>query len=59
VLLDRAPASGSGTYEIRDFTLLLEYDDGLVWSGDFSAVGADPGDVSKLLLESGELHREP
>jgi hypothetical protein len=59
VLYPRPPARGAGTYAIREFTLLLTYDDGTVWSSDFSTMGADPKDVSKLLLKTGELHRVP
>jgi hypothetical protein len=59
VLYPQPPASSAGTYEIRDFTLLLKYDDGRVWSADFSVYGDDPKDFSKLLLKSGILHREP
>jgi hypothetical protein len=59
VLYPRPPARGEGTYEIREFTLFLKYDDGRVWSGDFSTFGSDPKDLSKLLLKAGVLHREP
>jgi len=59
LLYPRPPARGEGTYEIREFTLLLKYDDGTVWSGDFSNFGSDPKDLSKLLLKAGTLHREP
>jgi len=54
----RPPSQGEGTYEIREFTLLLKYEDGTVWSADFSTYGADGKDLSKLLLKTGELHRE-
>jgi hypothetical protein len=57
-LYARPPAAGAGTYEIRDFTLLLTYDDGRRWSADFSIHGDDPKDLSKLLLKTGVLHRE-
>jgi hypothetical protein len=57
-LYARPPAAGAGTYEIRDFTLLLTYDDGRLWSADFSIHGDDPKDLSKLLLKTGVLHRE-
>jgi hypothetical protein len=53
------PPRGAGTYEIREFTLLLKYDDGLAWSTDFSIEGTDAKDVSKLLLRTGKLEREP
>lgn len=59
VLYPRPPARGEGTYEIREFTLLLKFEDGRVWSGDFSTFGSDPKDLSKLLLKAGTLHREP
>lgn len=59
VLFSRPPARGEGTYEIREFTLLLKYDDGRVWSADFSTFGPDLKDFSKLLLKAGTLHREP
>jgi len=59
VAYPRPPARGEGTYEIRDFTLLLKYDDGRVWSGDFSTSSPDRKDLSKLLLKTGVLHREP
>ena len=55
----RPPARGAGTYEIREFTLLVKYDDGRVWSTDFSTHGADPKDLSKLLMRQGVLHRQP
>ena len=32
--------------------------DGTLWSADFSTFGADPRDLSKLLLKAGTLHRE-
>jgi len=53
----RPPPRGAGTYEIREFTLLLKYDDGPVWSTDFSIEGTDPKDLSKL-LRTGILERE-
>jgi hypothetical protein len=59
VFRERPPARGSGTYEIRDFTLLVEYEDGRVWSTDFSTWGTDPKDLSKIQLRGGTLHREP
>ena len=59
VFRDRPPPRGAGTYEIREFTLLVKYDDGRAWSTDFSTAGADPKDRSKLLLRGGILHREP
>ena len=59
VFRQRPPARGSGTYEIRDFTLLVKYDDGRVWSTDFSTLGANPKDLSKLQLRGGTLHMEP
>lgn len=59
VLYPQPPARGEGTYEIREFTLLLKYDDGRVWSADFSTYGPDPKDLSKLQLKTGTLHREP
>lgn len=59
MLYPRPPARGEGTYEIRDFTLLLKYDEGRAWSGDFSTSGPDRKDLSKLLLKAGTLHREP
>jgi hypothetical protein len=58
VRLPKPPARGEGRYEIRDFTLLLTYDDGAAWSADFSIEGNDPKDLSKLLLRAGTLHRE-
>jgi hypothetical protein len=59
VSLPRPPARGEGTYEVREFTLLLKYDDGRAWSADLSIEGADPKDVSKILLKTGVLHLEP
>lgn len=59
VQYDRPPARGEGTYAIREFTLLLKYDDGRVWTADFSISGPAPKDLSKLLLKTGVLHREP
>jgi hypothetical protein len=59
VFRERPPARGSGTYEIRDFTLLVKYEDGRVWSTDFSTWGTDPKDPSKIQLRGGTLHREP
>jgi hypothetical protein len=59
VIRERPPARGAGTYEVRDFTLLFKYDDGPVWSTDFSTLGSDPKDLSKLQLRGGTLHREP
>jgi hypothetical protein len=58
VLYPRPPAAGEGTYEIRDFTILLKYDDGRPWSADFSIEGNDPKDLSRLLMKTGTLHRE-
>lgn len=58
VSMPRPPAKGEGSYEIRDFTLLLTYDDGRKWSSDFSIHGDDPKDHSKLLLKDGILRRE-
>jgi len=58
VLYPRPPAAGKGTYEIRDFTMLLQYDDGRLWSADFSIHGNDPKDLSRLILKTGILHRE-
>lgn len=57
-LYPRPPAAGTGTYEIRDFTMILTYDEGRVWSADFSIYGDDPKDLSRLLLKTGLLHRE-
>ena len=53
------PARGAGTYEIRDFTLFVRYDDGTSWSTDFSTLGPDPKDVSGLLLRTYVLRKEP
>jgi hypothetical protein len=58
VLYPRPPAAGKGTYEIRDFTILLEYEDGRRWSCDFSIYGSDPKDFSRLILKTGIIHRE-
>jgi hypothetical protein len=58
VRLPKPPARGEGRYEIRDFTILFTYDDGLAWSADFSIEGNDPKDLSKLLMRAGTLHRE-
>ena len=58
VFRERPPARGAGTYEIREFTLLVKYDDGRAWSTDFSTAGADPKDLSKLLLRGGVLRAE-
>ena len=58
VSMPRPPLKGEGTYEIRDFTLLLTYDDGRKWSADFSVHGDDPKDLTKLLLKTGILERE-
>ena len=59
IVQDRPPERGAGTYEVRDFTLLVKYDDGRVWSTDFSTYGADAKDLSKLLMRGGVLHRMP
>lgn len=37
----RPPAKGAGTYEIRDFTLFVKYDDGAEWAGDFATLGEE------------------
>ena len=58
IRLRRPPARGEGTYEIREFTILLTYDDGFVWSADFSIDGDDPKNLSRLLMRTGVLHRE-
>jgi hypothetical protein len=58
VTQQRPPPRGAGSYEIREFTLLLKYDDGLAWSTDFSIEGTDPKDLSKLLLRTGKLERD-
>jgi hypothetical protein len=58
VRLPKPPPRGEGRYEIRDFTILFTYDDGVAWSADFSIEGNDPKDLSKLLLRAGILHRE-
>jgi len=58
VTQQRPPPRGEGTYEIREFTLLLKYDDGSPWSTDFSIEGTDAKDVSKLLLRTGTLEKE-
>ncbi len=59
VRLERPPARGEGTYEIREFTILFAYDDGRRWSADFSIDGDDPKDLSKLNLRAGLLQRIP
>lgn len=59
VRLERPPARGEGTYEIREFTILFAYDDGRRWSADFSIDGDDPKDLSKLNLRAGLLQRVP
>jgi hypothetical protein len=59
VRLERPPAHGEGTYEIREFTILFAYDDGRRWSADFSIEGDDPKDLSKLNLRAGVLQRIP
>ena len=58
--LDRSkpPKRGAGTYEIREWTLFLRYEDGGSWSSDFSTIGADPADLSSILLSTWAFHRE-
>lgn len=52
------PAKGAGTYEIRDFTLLLRYDDGGAFATDFSTLGSDLKDLSVLLLRTTAFRKE-
>lgn len=58
VFRTQPPPRGEGTVEIRDFTILVKYDDGRVWSTDFSTAAVDPKDFSKILMRGGVLHRE-
>jgi hypothetical protein len=51
----KPPARGAGTYELRDFTLLVRYDDGTAWASDFSTLGED---LSVLLLRSTVLRKD-
>jgi hypothetical protein len=46
----KPPKKGAGTYELRDWTVLLKYDDGVSWSTDFSTIGTDPKDHSSILF---------
>lgn len=52
------PGKGAGTYEIRDFTLLVRYDDGTPFATDFSTLGSDLKDLSALLLRTTVLRKE-
>jgi hypothetical protein len=46
----KPPKRGSGTYELRDWTIFLRYDDGTSWSTDFSTIGSDARDHSAILF---------
>ncbi|MBV8879293.1 MAG: hypothetical protein JO332_04990, partial [Planctomycetaceae bacterium] len=54
----KPPEKGSGTYEIRDWTIFFTFADGRVWSTDFSILGRDPGQVTSILFRTFALPRE-
>ncbi|HYE99524.1 MAG TPA: hypothetical protein VEJ18_11465, partial [Planctomycetota bacterium] len=54
----RPPKRGAGTYEIREWTLFVRYDDGAEWSCDFSTIGPDPADLSAILLGTAVFPRK-
>jgi hypothetical protein len=54
----KPPKKGSGTYELRDWTIFLRYDDGTTWSTDFSTIGSDPKDHSSILFGVFAIPRE-
>jgi hypothetical protein len=49
---------GAGTYELRDWTLFLTYDDGKAWPTDFSTLGRDPKNHTSLLFGVFAARRE-
>lgn len=54
----KPPDKGSGTYELRDWTLFLAFDDGQTWSTDFSILGRDPKNFPSILLRTTAFPRE-
>ncbi len=52
------PERGSGTYEIRDWTIFFRFDDGFVWSTDFSILGRDLTDFTSIILQTSAYPRE-
>lgn len=54
----RPPRVGSGTYEIREWTLFLHDDGGGSWSTDFSTMGPDSKDLSVILLRTTALRKQ-
>ncbi len=46
----KPPKKGAGTYELREWTIFLSYDDGTAWSTDFSTIGPDPQNAPGILL---------
>lgn len=54
----KPPKKGAGTYELREWTIFLKYDDGTAWSTDFSSIGADPKDDSSLIFRTSAFQKE-
>jgi hypothetical protein len=49
---DKPPEKGSGTYEIRDWTIFVRFDDGAAWSTDFSVLGREPKPDATILFRT-------
>lgn len=54
----RFPDKLSGTYEIRDWTIFLTFEDGRSWSTDFSTIHKDPKDLSGVLFRTTTFLKE-
>jgi len=57
-LRPRPPQQGSGTYEIRDWTIFFRFADGFVWSTDFSILGRDLSNFTSIVLRTSAYRRE-
>jgi len=54
----KLPDKCSGTYELRDWTILFTLDDSRVWTTDFSTLRKDPKDLSGILMRTTTFMKE-
>ena len=54
----KPPEKGTGTYELRDWTIFFRFDSGERWSTDFSTLGPHAGDIPAVIFRTTVVPRE-
>jgi hypothetical protein len=54
----KPPVRGTGTYEVRDWTMFFTFSDGKTWSTDFSILGRDAKTFTSILFRTTVLSRD-